>query len=396
MLRSVRGSGRPALLRAPLFYTPLLCVPFLCTSVLVGCTRVATVTPPAHGAVVLSGLNGPQGVYLDDQDRLWAIDSGTAGTTVIGSFPGPGGGAPTPVTLGTTARVLRVASSGGEASVVASLPSLGTPFGISGGSRLVALNGQVYATNGQWPLPPQPDGTVPARPTGVAAVVRLDAGGPAEVADLYTWEAGTNPDGVPAAEGGIDSHPYGVAALGGQLYVADAAANDLLRVDPASGAVKTVTVFAPLQITPAGGGAPVSSQAVPTGVTVGSDGALYVSLYPGGAGEEVAGSAQVVRVDPTSGAQSVYASGLNSLTDVRRGPDGNLYAVSFAPTGPGSGAVIRLKADNVKETVLGGLNFPTSLAFNSRGDAFISVGGVGAPGSGKVVRYDFLTGYQTQ
>lgn len=386
MLRSVQGSGRPALLFAPL----------VCASLLAGCNRVTTVTLPAHGTVVMSGLNGPQGVYLDEQGRLWAIDSGTGGTTVIGSFPGEEGGAPIPVTLGTTTRVLRASSSGGEASVVTSLPSLGTPFGMIGGARIVDLNGQVYVTNGQWPLPPQPDGSVPARPANVASVTRLDAGGAAEVADLYTWEAQNNPDGVPAPEGGIDSHPYGIAALGGQLYVADAAANDLLRVDPASGAVKTVTVFAPLQITPAGGGAPVSSQAVPTGITVGSDGALYVALYPGGAGEEVAGSAQVVRVDPTSGAQSVYASGLNSLTDVRRGPDGNLYAVSFAPTGPGSGAVIRLKADNVKETVLGGLNFPTSLAFNSRGDAFISVGGVGAPGSGKVVRYDFLTGYQAQ
>lgn len=43
---------------------------------LAGCTREVVVAP-AHGSVVASGLNGPQGVYVDGQDNVWVADSGT-------------------------------------------------------------------------------------------------------------------------------------------------------------------------------------------------------------------------------------------------------------------------------------------------------------------------------
>ena len=63
---------------------------------------------------------------------------------------------------------------------------------------------------------------------------------------------------------------------------------------------------------------------------------------------------------------------------------------------PNAGSVIRLKAGGVKETVLSGLNYPTSLAFNAAGDAYVAENGVGAPGSGRVVRYSGLTRYPAE
>ncbi|BDP43534.1 hypothetical protein DAETH_35030 (plasmid) [Deinococcus aetherius] len=353
---------------------------------LAGCTREVVVAP-AHGSVVASGLNGPQGVYVDGQDNVWVADSGTGGTQVIGSIPGESG--PVSITLGDTARVVRV-SAGGEQTVVTTLPSLGTPFGAVGASRLTTLGGEVYVTNGQWTAFPG-GGTRPAK---LAAVLKISGNAATEVADTYAWEAANNPDGVPAEQGGIDSHPYGLTALNGRLYITDAAANTLLRLDPATKTLATVTVFQALRVTPPGATEPIEAQAVPTGVAAGADGALYVALFPGG--PELPGSARIIRVDPVTGAQTDYATGLSGLTDLRAGPDGNLYAVSFAPTGPGSGSVIRVKANNVKETVLGGLNFPTSIAFNARGDAFVAVNGVGEPGTGRVLRYDFLTRYGAQ
>lgn len=355
---------------------------------LVGCAREVQVSPPAHGTVVASGLNAPQGVYVDTSGSLWITDSGTGGTDVIATLPGPGGNVP--VTLGNTARLLRV-RPGQPPTTVAALPSLGTPFGNIGGAHLTGLAGTIYFTSGQWSLLPPGPTPAPQRPANVAAVVRVNGGTPEEVANLYAWEAAHNPDGVAPQEGGIDSHPYGIAALGGQLYVTDAAANDLLRLDPATKTLATVAVFEALRVTPPGETAAIEAQAVPTGVTAGPDGALYVSLLPGG--PELPGSARIVRVDPASGAQSVYASGLSQLTDLQTGPDGQLYAVSLAPAGPGSGSVIRIRAGGVPEKVLGGLNFPTALAFNNRGDAFIALLGGEEPGSGKVVRYDYLTGF---
>ena len=41
--------------------------------------------------------------------------------------------------------------------------------------------------------------------------------------------------------------------------------------------------------------------------------------------------------------------------------------------------------------VLSGLAFPTSIDFNPAGDAFVTINGVGAPGSGQVVKYAALT-----
>ena len=107
------------------------------------------------------------------------------------------------------------------------------------------------------------------------------------------------------------------------------------------------------------------------------------------------GSSKVVRV-ASDGSKTDYATGLTMTTDLRTGPDGNLYAVELGEFGeqgptPGTGSVIRIKAGGVKETVLSGLDTPTSLAFNQNGDAFITVGGAAAPGAGQVRRWDKLT-----
>jgi len=40
---------------------------------------------------------------------------------------------------------------------------------------------------------------------------------------------------------------------------------------------------------------------------------------------------------------------------------------------------------------MGGLSFPTSVDFNSAGDAYVVINGVGAPGSGEVVKFAGLT-----
>jgi hypothetical protein len=107
------------------------------------------------------------------------------------------------------------------------------------------------------------------------------------------------------------------------------------------------------------------------------------------------GTSKIVKVGP-DGSISDYATGLTTTTDVRTGPDGNLYAVQiaqFTDTGPvpNSGKIIRIKAGGVPEVVLSSLSFPTSIDFNAAGDAFVTINGAGAPGSGQLVKFAALT-----
>lgn len=351
---------------------------------LVGCNRdLAAQTPPR---LVASGLNGPQGVYVAGDGSVWVTEDGLGGDQTFAAVgpEGPGEG-----NYGNTARVVRV-DPGGTQSVVAITPSVFVPgIGATGGGKIAVIGSNVYVANGVWNA-----GFSIPRPAKVDAVLRIEGNTATEVANVFAFEAANNPDGVPAAQGGIDSHAYGLAAgPDGQLYVADAGGNSLLRVNPATGAVSLVASLAGLTGT--------GAQSVPTGVTFGEDGTIYVSLLSGG--PFPSGAARVVKV--SGGTASDFATGLTMLTDVERGPDGHLYAVSFgrfdtAATGnpfvANAGSVIRLKANGDRETVLSGLNYPTSIAFNPDGDAFVAENGVGAPGSGRVMRYTGLTRYAAQ
>ncbi|MBX2999745.1 MAG: ScyD/ScyE family protein, partial [Caldilineaceae bacterium] len=205
---------------------------------------------------------------------------------------------------------------------------------------------------------------------------------------LWDFERTENPD--PAL---FDSHPYGLTAgPDGMLYVADAGANTLLQVDPATGEVSLVAVFAPIPGVfprPDHGGE-LLTDAVPTAVVVNDDGTFYVSYLTGA--PFVPGSAKVVMVD-ADGEISDYATGLTMLTDLQRGPDGHLYAVQFGlftdqgPV-PDSGAVVRIAEGDGSEEVITGLPFPTGLSIDSEGNLYVVINGVGAPGSGAVVKFE--------
>jgi sugar lactone lactonase YvrE len=256
----------------------------------------------------------------------------------------------------------------------------------AGGARLSLFGGSLYATSGVW----QASAGDTAAPN-MAAIVRIEGGQATEVATTWPLERDTNPDGYV-----LESHPYGLAAgPDGKLWITDAGANDLLKVDPASGQVELVVVFDGVpgpMANPARGGAQ-ESDPVPTGIAFDQASNAYVSFLPGV--PFAPGSAKVVKVSG-DGTVSEYAAGLTSLTDLRTGPDGNLYAVQFARFSeqgpqPGSGAIIRIKAGNASEVVVDGLVFPTSIDFNAAGDAYVTTNGVGAPASGQVVRFAALT-----
>jgi hypothetical protein len=145
----------------------------------------------------------------------------------------------------------------------------------------------------------------------MAVVIALEEGEITPVANLWDFERENNPD-----PNLFDSHPYGLAAdPAGTLLVADAGGNTLLRVDPASGAVELVAVFAGLPgpfPNPARGDA-MEADPVPTSIVVGEEGTLFVSLLSGF--PFVPGSAKVLEVS-AEGEVSDFATGLTMLTDV--------------------------------------------------------------------------------
>ncbi|MCB9161012.1 MAG: ScyD/ScyE family protein [Caldilineaceae bacterium] len=348
--------------------------------------NVAMAQADGPGEVVADGLNGPMGVLVDPDGNVWVIDSGLGGDQPM-EVVNPETESMSEATMGNTARIVKVSAEDGAMTDVATVPSVASEAGASGGSRLALLDGQLYATVGEWLSTPDID-----PPAGLATIVRVnDDGSTSEVAQFWPTERDVNP--YPPV---THAHPYGIiGGPDGNLWVADAGGNTLYKVDPAGGALTAVATFDPLP-----GVFPrpdydnqLLTDPVPTAVTVGGDGGIYVSLLSGA--PFVPGSAKVLKVEE-DGSFSDYATGLTMLTDLRTGPDGNLYATQFGvftetgPT-PASGAVIRVKEGGDSEVVASGLSFATSLDFNADGDAFVAVNGVGAPGSGQVIKLAGLT-----
>ncbi len=200
------------------------------------------------------------------------------------------------------------------------------------------------------------------------------------VADLARYERNRNPDGQvtygaiagsnacadaafaqlsggPARyQGLVDSHPYAVAAWGESWIVADAAGNDLLKVD-AKGRVSTLAVM-PRQAVKftkamaAGLGAPdcvvgvtYAFEPVPTDVEVDYQGNLIVSTLPGGPEDASLGArGSVYKVNAYTGKAWRLATGFLGATNVAVGPDGFYVAELFG------GKVTKVSWNGTKKT----------------------------------------------
>jgi uncharacterized protein GlcG (DUF336 family) len=339
---------------------------------------------PAAGiidVVLAEGFNGPQGVLVEEDGSVLVIDSGVGGAEEINIFSTQMM-TETTATFGQTARIVRVLEDGAQEDVAA-LPSLLVGGEGIGGGRLARLDGVLYATVGQYSSDPEDEG-IP----DFTAVVAIDEDGTVTtVANLWDFERENNPDGTSL----YDSHPYGITpGPDGALYVADAGANDILRVDPESGEVSLVAVLDPLPgVFPSETrGGELLADPVPTAILFDDEGNAYVSYLSGA--PFIPGSAGVKMI-ASDGTVSDYATGLTMLTDIRWGPDGNMYGVQFGqftdqgPV-PNSGSVVRINGGDDFEVIFEGLAFATSLDFNDAGDLFVTTNGLGAPASGQLLR----------
>ena len=330
---------------------------------------------PVTAKRIASGLNNPRGLALITDHSYFVAEAGKGGsgpcqTGELGKQCVGRTGALTHITSGSLNRLVR-------------LPSVASPDGsFAFGPHDVAMRrgGALFVTVGL--------GGTPAFRTGfgpdgrnLATLVRITQGGHKRVvADLLDYEEAHNPAG-----GVLESDPYGILRRPHASIVADAGANDLLKVGD-HGHISTLAVFPPRMVEFNGDTVPMD--AVPTTVVRGPDGAYYVGQLTGFPFPRH--GARVYRVVP--GEQpTVWARGFTNIIDIAF-HDGKLYVLEIAHNSLASsdpfGALLRVNADGSKTLLFKDLLFPTSIAFpDGDDDPFVTNCGI-CPGGGEVLKID--------
>ena len=324
----------------------------------------AAAAPKASFTTVASGLDNPHGLAFGEEGRLFVAEAGKGGPTCLPG--GPGGGSLCP---GLTSAISVITKGGDHHRIVSGLASVSD----RGGFFATGADGLSRADDGDLSTviascPQQVDQLPPGADPAVVAKVRAQAGQVIELegdgkfettasVGAFDWEWSlTHMNLVPGQF--PDCNPYGILAGEHDQWVVDAATNTLDHVT-SDGHVEIVTFFPN----------PPSSDAVPTCLDRGPDGALYIGELTGGGNHP--GASVVWRVDtrkehPTP---TMWASGLTAVTGCGFA-DGKFYATEFSTRGldnaiPGTGAVVQVPAHSKSPIVVAdGLSFPNGFAAN--------------------------------
>ncbi|MEM1336859.1 MAG: ScyD/ScyE family protein [Bacteroidota bacterium] len=262
----------------------------------------------------------------------------------------------------------------------ATIPLLGVSnIAITNGGDMLALKGA-----------PDADDTVQDIGQGL---YQISDGTSEFLVNLFNFDLANNPDG-----GEIGSNPYSVLSLNGNTaLIADAGANDLLRVD-GEGNVELVAVFPTELVSTANVQSLVEcpnpsdicnlpemipAEAVPTAVAVGPDGYYYVGElkgFPAPTGEsriwKVAPDANGTMCGTDPACVIVFDGGFTSIIDMVFGADGRLYVAEFdaqswfaLEVGGGEGGVIKSCDVTTMEctTIATGIPMLTAIAFDESG-----------------------------
>ena len=342
---------------------------------LAACTTEAPSRPPSDGAesravvttasptVVMSGLDAPRGLAWGPEGGLYVAEAG--GSTINGPCVALARGQNCYSGTGAITRLWR----GKQERVASGLPSAYNRAlsDISGPQHLSFVGRGNLAVTVGWGGAPALRAELGDLGTAFGTLIRVTPSGQWRVvADVSAFEDAENPAGGP-----IDSNPYGVLAEPGRTFVTDAGGNSLLLVT-AAGDVSLVATF-PSVAVPAGPFNPpfAQSDAVPTDVVRGPDGALYVSTLTGA--PFLPGAASIYRVVPGQ-APLVYAAGFTMITDLDWGADGSLYVLQHAsaPFFGGPGSVIRVAPGGARTVVATGLSRPAGLRVGPDGALYVS------------------------
>ena len=340
----------------------------------------------AEGATVTvfaSGLNNPRGLAFDEAGNLYVAEGGAGGNTKTQTsdcqqvaFPiGPYSG-------GFNASISKITRAGYRTVIASGLPSSQT--GPVAGSLVSGVADVVV----------KDDNVLLAMTAGAGcshglkgtsnAILRVHGdGNTTMVADLSAFLAThpvVNPDNNPVSgDFEPDGTWYSMVSMDDALYAVEPNHQELDRIT-STGAISRVIDFS--TFFPGN-----SDWRGPTTLARRGD-SLYVGTltpFP-----IVPGRAQVFKVNPHTGAFSVFASGLTTVLGLAFDEEGALYVLetnaSAGFPGPGNGRVLKIKSGE-RTTIASGLNVPTAMAFGPDGKLYVSVNGFGAPpGLGQIVR----------
>lgn len=318
---------------------------------------LAVASPAALAAsvtTVMSNLDNPRGLAFGPDGALYVAEAGRGGAGPCVVLRG------TPQCYGPTGAVSRLLD-GVQERVVEGLPSYADPEAAEvSGPQDVAflgrLGGQVSIGLGADPA--ERAGFGPAG-SQFGTLVRFAPDGSWEVdVDVSAHEAAHNPAGGP-----VDSNPFGLTVHRSLRYVADAGANTLLRID-AAGGIATVATFPSRPVR--------GTDAVPTTVELGPDGAWYVGELTGVPFTD--GAARIYRLGRAA-APEIHLQGFKTIIDMAFGADGSLYVLEHA-TGPvffpGPGRVLKVAPDGTRTVVYAELERPAGLLVADDGTLYVS------------------------
>ena len=330
--------------------------------------------------VVMSGLANPHGLVFGPDGGLYVAEAGAGGTG-----PSVVGGDGRTDSYGLTGGISRLLK-GMQTRVVAGIPSLAPANDGSSAYGLFDLafdhSGHLYGVMGLSTDPADRASLTAGGASGDAfgqlVKFNLTDGSRQNVADLGAFEADNNPDGDD-----VRTDPYSLLHLAdGTFVVADASGNDIVKADPATGKVRLLTVF------------PEQSgyESVPDAIVIGPDKNYYVGELTGVPFPE--GAANIYKVNPTTGAATVVASGFTNIADLAFSPDGTLNVLEISEhglanaNGPVPGALFSVNLTSGSKTLIAdkGLVFPTGLTVGPGGALYVSNFGV-SPTDGQVLRF---------
>lgn len=361
---------------------------------------------PAHKkgtkgpVVVVSGLNNPRQLSLVHDDVLLIAEAGKGGD--VGTITDPEGGTNGFGFTGSVSAVYGPAHAKaqhphrivkGLLSAAAAADGPGGPKGSGaiGSDGVSAKSLKRIAVQETW-FPQVPKG---ANSRNGQLLLTSPYGRIVPFANITRFEQKHDPDGK-----GFDSDPYAVLAYGNGWLVADAAGNDVLRVDR-RGHISVFHVFRNVTTgacagqfdpTPAFPGC----NFVPTSLAADRWGNVYV----GGLSSLTPGEAQVVKLDKHGHTRARWG-GFSAVTGVAVGRDGSLYVSQlFAdeahPIDPSVQGVLTRIHNGYRTNV--DVPFPAGIAVDHHNNVFVSAfsilpdTGAGIPGvdtSGQVWRLRF-------
>ena len=362
-------------------------------------TEKPTVTP--YGP---NGLDNPRGLAFGPRGRLYVAESGHGGTECIP----PEQKEEEARCWGFTSAINSIDAHDGH-RVLSGFVSKAGPEGFaSEGIEGLGVDndGGLFAVVGtnenELPSPPNPHISTQTIETGRAQLgrlIHLRPGGDSPTGQFDTV-ANVGHFGVQwttehfkelKVEQPPDSNPYAVYAAGSERFVVDSAANTLDEV----GQNGTVSVLAFIP-------SPAHSDAVPTCIDRGRDGAFYIGELTGfGNGP---GASVVWRVVEGQKPEE-WATGLTAVTGCGFGPDGSFYATEFSSEGweafkEKTGALVRVPPHSTAPIVVvsntpgqtdSPLSFPNGFASRD-GAIYVSNWSVApaSSGLGQVVRISHI------